>query len=322
MDVNNLLDRIRQDEGKENLGKYYKDLLHSNTRQAINLINDDNLSFPSFYILLPYIKSYGLYRHLSNKNKLVINIVNHIMQGDKYRGNNYLDDNSEESYNLLKWIVDSGNSEYHIDDDYNQIIDISVSILLISYNDKSILPIVSDMIFDRHKNGLNNNDLVWAFFNVKDLNAVQYLAKHMAADNEDERKLACDLLGIDDNMLNDYSGYHNNYLEWLKENDAFVYISDESCQLSSKPKFIKTDYGRKYLVKGTDTYYYLPIEPSNESERNNLKAFKLLSDKDKELLSEYSYSIYKNNVNKWQEWISSPIENQVKDAKSNKGGEL
>ncbi|HOP99891.1 MAG TPA: hypothetical protein PK604_03475 [Acetivibrio clariflavus] len=72
------LDKMRLDRGNRNLSFYFHKLLVRNPSKALNLINEDNLSFPALYILLPQISKPSLSRYLNSRNKKVIDVIKSI----------------------------------------------------------------------------------------------------------------------------------------------------------------------------------------------------------------------------------------------------
>jgi len=317
------LDKIRLRDGAEKCREEYREAFLKNRWDAVNLVNDLKITFPCLYILLPEIKAFNFFRYLSSRNLIVIDIINQIMAPrGAYFGTDYLSEANTSIYSILKWIFNTGYNE-NIDDDYEHIIDVIVSVLVNIYDEKDIISEVTELIFLRHNTGRCYNDLVWALMRLKDPEALKKIAEHLKSDNKDEADFAADLLNIED--IDEVKSIpinkikYDRYIKWLIENDPYLYFTEESNQYSSKPIPIKADLERKYLDKGISSYDKNSYHPINENEIKCLSAFKPLPEDDKKTLSEYSNKVKQNDKAKWENWIKSPIEEQIKEAKASKG---
>lgn len=311
----NRLDEIRINEGQDKCKEFFYNTASANKREAVKLINDVQLSFACFYILIPMLSSLGFYQNLNLRKKLVINIIHQMLMPETYySGNDYLSAKDKEAYEILLWMIKTSFSESDISDEYEQIIDIAAATLINIYNEKTILPEVADLIFKRNKKGKFINDLVWAYFNSKDIKAVTLIANRLISEDNSEVNLAKRLLNINDIIINKEKAY-NKYKNWLNENDQFIYFTEECNQFKSKPVPVKADVDRKYLNKGVESYEKTPIIPENEQEMECLASFSRLKENEKEILSDYSYKLKKEDLSEWQRWISSPIKEQLSQAK-------
>ena len=199
MDNNELsyLDRIRIKEGADKLLSYYENLLMTDKWEAVNLINDVNLSFAAFYIILPLITKYRLFRYLNHKNMAALGIINQIfLPKGNYQGIDYLSDNRS-GREVLKWIFDTGAPDEVEDDDYEQILDVAASVLINTYSETEILIKVRDLIFSRNRRGRYVNDLVWAYFKSKSPEALSLIAEMLKSDDAKDNALTLELLNID-----------------------------------------------------------------------------------------------------------------------------
>lgn len=315
----NSLDKIRVNEGNEKCKEYFYNTFYKNKREAVELINDGSLTFPCFYLLLPMVSSLGFYQNLNIRNKLVINIMNQMVIPETYyRGNDYLSEKSDEVYPILKWMIDTGYEEEDTSDEYEQIMDIVATTLINVYGDNSIIDKVAEIIFKRNKKGKFVNDMVWAYFESKDINAIKLIAKRLLSDDNTDINLAKRLLNLNDIII-DKQKFYNDYNAWMQDNDDFLYFTEECNQFTSNPTPIKTDLLRKYLNKGAKTYKKTTVEVEDENEKQCLAVFSQLDMKDKALLSDFSNTLNKKDLAEWERWIHLPVQEQLEIAKKEQG---
>ena len=303
------LDSIRINEGIERCKAVFGDICETDIAKAPALVNDPSLTYPSLFILLPQIESYRLYRFLSPVKKAAVSITAHVLGR---AGGAVLRDRNRLEYAALKWMLETGHTEDGLSDDYEQVLDITVSVLINLYKDKSVLPTVADMIFRRGLGERNIHDLVWAYFRIADPEALKLVAQHLPSTDPAESELACNLLGIEADSRG--TGEQKEaFLHWLSDNDPFLYFTDESYQQTSNPAFYRVDQERKYVQKGTPAYTKQPVVAMNENESRHLAAFKQLGDDEKQLLSEYSHQIH-GDRSKWQAWMAQSVDEQIQAA--------
>lgn len=310
----NYLETIRIKDGNEKLKAEFQAVYKRNSKEAINYINDRVLTFPSLYILMPIIESLNIYKLLIPKNQIAIGIVNQITKPNA--NYDYLQANDNAVHNSLRWMLETGIPLDTSSNEYEKILDVTVSVLINVYRDKNILPVVSDMIFKRNRIGHYINDLVWAYFRLGDPASLELVAKHITSNDNNDTELSCNLLNIRQPNENKEMLY-KQYEEWLKENDPFLYFTNESYQISSNPAFAKVDLERKYLDKGTNSYDKQPIKLLSNEENKQLKAFEPLSEEVKAVLSEYSWKIKKKDKSEWKKWMNNPISVQINEANAN-----
>lgn len=311
------LDEIRINEGNDSCSQTFISFCAGNRYKAVELLNDLRISFPCLYILLPALKSFNLYNSLNYRNTNALRIINHVLRTEKLNlPNHYLFSGDGNIYKTLKWIFETGNSEDEMDDGYDNIIDIVVSLLLSIYRDTSLIPAVVDMIFKRNSNGKLIHNLVWAIFKLKDLSVVKLIAERLCSQDKNEVEFAANLINVNTSNSTDNTTLYNSYIGWLQDNDPYLYFTEESFQFKSNPAFCAVDNERKYLNKGIESYDKQPLTSLDENEAKQLEVFKSLSDKEKEILSEYSLNIRKKSLSKWQNWMDNAIEIQLHLANS------
>lgn len=311
------LDNIRIKDGNQKCKDFFNDIYLNDRQKATDLLNEELLTFPCLFILMPLIKSFNLYNNLNYRNIMVLQITAEILNPKYY--NNYLSEKDDNIHNYLKWIINTGYSENLPDDDYELILDVAVSVLINLYEDKSILPSVVEMVFMRNKDGRFINDLITSLFCLHDVNILKLIAERVASTDKNEAELACNLLNINQQNFNGEKKY-DNAIKWIEENQPFLNFTGENHQFKSNPVFLSVDFLGKYLNKKFSSDDIQPVFLSNENEC--VKAFNALGDEEKEILAGYSLKIRSNNMTKWQEWINIPVSEQLKTAKAESEGSL
>jgi hypothetical protein len=313
------LDSIRIDEGRDRCAAAFKEAVRKNGLKAAALINDRRLSFLCLYTLWPQISQLRLYSCLNSRNLTALRIIGQMRKPQAaYDREDGLTRKRNRVYTVLKWMLETGLPEDGMDDAYEQIMELTVSVLLDTYKDKSILPIVTNLIFQRSSRGHYIHDLVWALFQTEDPEALQLIAEHLKSSDPKEAELAKQLLNLDKNGngagAEGKVPEYETYMQWLKENDPFLFFTHEGFQYASTPVFSTVDQERKYLNKGIPSYARQPLVPADEKESAALAAFRPLNDKEKEVLSEISLKKHSMDASKWEEWIAKPISEQLKNS--------
>jgi hypothetical protein len=318
------LDRVRINEGVDKCRASLNEIFRKDTRLAVALLNDHQLMFPCLYILREQIEGLRIQGYLSPRNMIALRIANQI-SGSEAFGFDYLSSRQDSVHSVLKWIVETGSAEEIAENDYEQILDVTVSVLINTYEDRDILPLVADLIFKRNRNERYIHDLVWVLFQVHDPQVLKLFAERVRSSDPKDAKLAAELLNIDETDApaeeGDKEGRYAGYLHWLEENEPYLYFTDESFQYASKPAFCAVDLERKYLQKGAPSYSKQPISSSDEGASENLAAFKQLSVAEQKVLSEYSQKIHDENTPAWSEWLHAPVSEQIKAAKAGSEGD-
>lgn len=306
------LDNIRLTEGTDKCMTVFEEICTRDKENAAALLNDRYLTFPCLFILLPHIESFRLHGRLSPIKQTATRIAAQILKPASSAHSGYLSNKNNAEYAALTWIVKTGKPEDGLSDDYEEVLDICVSVLINIYKDKSILPDVCDMIFSRDEKGHNIHSLVWAFFRSSDPYAIKLLAQRMASPRDS--KLARRLLGTEASAGSDNTKKQMEaYLKWLDDNDPFLYFTDESFQLTSSPVFYRIDLDRKYIQKSASTYAKQPIVPADSNESKRLAVFRSRENEEKRILSDYSHTIHKD-LSKWKLWMALPVGEQIKTA--------
>ncbi|MDF2568342.1 MAG: hypothetical protein K0R90_1798, partial [Oscillospiraceae bacterium] len=318
-------DRLRLKQGISKLKATFIELAEKQSPKAAALINDRNVLFYTVYLLIPDIDAYHLYGQLNNRNLVALNVTANITNDKKllFKTEKLMNGNIQNDPSALKWMIKTGFADDGINDDFDNILDYSAALLIDSHQEKSLLPLMADKIFERNKKGTYNHDLIWAFFHSHDPDTLKIIAKHLRSSQSEDVKLAKHLLNIDNIVeVNETSNRENpytKYVTWLKKNNPYLYFTEETFQYTSKPSPCNIDYDAAYLCKEVSYDDRTPVKPLDEKEKAILEDFHQLSKKDRKLLSKYSRTMHEKSVAAWKNWINSPIDDQKDIAKNDMG---
>jgi hypothetical protein len=218
-------------------------------------------------------------------------------------------------------ISEWGDYMYKIYEDYSEI----ASILLTrGYKDKTILPIIVDLIFSKNRRGLFNHDLIWIFFEAREPFSLMLVANYLGSKDTEDLKLAHKLLDfvpcIGMPRGNDFKIQYMAFVYWLQENYPFLYFTGESFQRTSKPMPYRVILDAKYLCKEVSLHTGEVLIPLSENDKLLASNFNNLYEDNKLLLSKFSVRIHEENIHLWNSWINRPVAKQISIAKARIGG--
>lgn len=317
----NILDKRMDDSGVDSIRSFFYQLTKVNEKEAINLINDENLHFASLFVLKPEIEELKLFQKLNIRNRIALRITSEILLSKKNISavEDLSFDYIQAVYSVLKWMLETGCINDGLNDQYDEILDITAIFLTKVYRDKTVLPIIAEMIFRRYKQGLLIHDLAWAFFESRDPISLSIISERLQSKELKDIELAQKLLsfvpgiGIRDNI--DIKEQYLSFLDWFGKNNLFLCFTGESFQQISNPVIYRVVLKAKYLCEpvSIDTGKILRI--LSEERCKLIDEFKRLDKNTQILLSEFSVMLHHNNICKWQEWLECPIEEQIKFAR-------
>jgi len=319
------LDQIRLNHSVDDFRSTFHDLGEKHKPRAITYINEERLSFPSLFILMPEMEALNLYDKLNARNLIALKMCAKILKDESIgpHEDNLLSDNNGMIYPVLKWMLTTGSAADGLNDEYDIVIDGVASLLIKTYKDTSVLPVVADLIFKRHRKGYLIHDLVWCFFQARDPICLRLIAGYIRSPNQRDVDLAFKLLHFapnDSARGNNRQKQYQDYLSWLQENKKYLYFTGENFQHTSNPEPCSVDLDAKYLCKEVSAVDKKPLEPLTETDNNRLKQFHEARQEDEEILSKYSHRIHDQNIRLWNQWIEYPVSKQIEIAKSGNGG--
>ncbi len=322
----NFLDRYRRNKGTYQLKAVVKEMGEKNKNKLVYYINDKKLFFGSLFILMPEIDDLNLYEQLNIRNITALKICAKITEDEKLKEKveSLSSENRENMFYAIKWMVNTGHYDDGLNNKFDEVLDAAVSQMIKTYEDKTILPAVAEMIFKRNRKNQFTHDLIWAFFESRDPYVLEIIARYLRSSNKKDVELASNLLSCnlsDEGLHMMRPKSYSAYLSWLKENSPFIYFSGESFQQTSHPSPWRVNLSKKYLCQGPKVQNKKNTQPiTAEAQSEQLQSFNQLNDTERILLSEYSYKMYKKNIHLWEKWIKSPVNRQMEIAKKGLGG--
>ena len=314
------LDRVLASSGAQRLRHGFRALAATDRREALRLLDDANLQFPSLFTVLPVIATFGLTDALSRRNFTAVAVCakKHNLPGMAAARAEVPD--SETLYQALAWMFGTGwsyEAPSSVRDDYEAVIDYVAALLIMTFEDMSILRDVARLIFKRHRRGRLIHDLVWCFFQTLDRDALAAVAENLLSQDERDVALAGKLLSLEVPPRNKAAArvLHGEFLDWLDENRSYMYVTGEHFQQTSRPMHLSVDPEAKYLGRELSPRYHAPLEPLSDREITCLHEYRGFSPEEQELLTEYSHRLRNADPRTWDDWMQKQVAQQVLAAK-------
>jgi hypothetical protein len=314
------LDRIRLNDGDKRLKDYYGSLVKTNIGKAINLVNDENLCFTSLFILQSDIKNNNLCANLDKNKKIAMEIINEVLDDEPSDNMEFVSTHyAQNIHSSLKWILETGYMDDGLNDDFDEIMDRAAAVLIKVYRDKTILPAIAELIFRRNKKGFFIHDLVWAFFEARDIHSLFILAGFLNSGDLKDNELCCRLLNFIPEMeMRSGNGEdrYSSFNRWVEENSYFLHYKGESFQQSGRPMAYEIVLEAKYLCKIVSVDTGSPLNPYNEHEYTLIDEFNKLERDTKLLLADFSFKLHNRNTARWRKWLRLPMKEQLRIAET------
>lgn len=322
----NFLDSYRYTKGTKQFINYFKDLAKTDVQRLLQYINEDNLRFSSLYLLHPDIMESNLYTQLSARNQKALEITQRILAKETSGRSSSASGEEAVPASVLRWMLESGHPEDGLDSRYDRMLDMTAILLVKVHKDKSVLPMVADMMFNRYRKGEFIYDLVWAFFESRDPNGLLLIANRLCSAHWKDIELARKLLGFvpgfgTDTRINPVQQY-SYFFQWLHENSPFLYFTGEGFQQTSHPIPYQVLLEAKYLCKRLSKGSNVQLRSVTDSEAQLLEQFGKLSPYLQNQLANYSYWLYRHTPYEWKIWLRSSIAEQLNAVSKATGGVL
>jgi hypothetical protein len=338
------LDEAWRQGGIPAVRKVFDALAAQDASEALGSLNDMRLGFPIFFILLDDMIRFKMTDSLRTRNRAALYIcAQKIRRLQPYVPTRRPDD--ETLYGTLRWMLDTGigwDGPSRQRDDYDSVIDYAAALVIGSYEDTEVLPEVAELIFRRNRQGHFVHDLIWSFFQAMNSDALEHVAGFLNSSYPADVSLAKKLLGIDadkkryrmdsgqDTELSDHMeaqtvssdrSRSGSFLEWLRDNKPYLYLTGEQLQMTSTPKHFDCDMEAKYLGKEISPKRRTPLIPLTEDEAECLNRYRTTNPADQGILAEYSHKLRRRDKREWQAWLSKQIAEQVFSARNETGSE-
>lgn len=314
LDFNTLnhLDKTRYTEGNDNLNLQFRSIAKEKPYEAVRLLNDEKLHFTSLFALRSAINDLGLYRHLNYRNMVALKLTRKILDRIPANIASLPKPYKQKIHPVLKWMFETSYLENSLDTRHEEIIDITVSMLIKLYRDNSILHKLTDIIFQRHKRGASTYDLIWILFESGDPEVLVMISDRLKSSDEKDVKLANKLLRfIPCNDQVDIQNQNAQRINWIRDNYPYLYYTGESLHQSCNPIPFAVSLEAKYLCKPISSLNREFKEPLSREEKNILAQFSALDDFSKEVLAELSSNLNENSRSDWNSWLRTPIGEQI-----------
>ncbi|MCX7710633.1 MAG: hypothetical protein N2484_12400 [Clostridia bacterium] len=321
----NYFDMVRHRNGPDALTKAFLQIEKQDRVRMLKIINNPNLSFTSLYLLKKQLTSSRYITQMSVRNQYAIKICEAIEKKIPSSTRNLISSSNPNEFNAtLRWMVETGSADDGLSNKFDEVMDTATSYLTKLYQDPSLLPVTAAMIFKRCREGRFYHDLVWAFFESRNPLSLALIASYLCSTLWDEAELARKLLSfipcIVSGLSMDCQTQYLRCLEWLKENTPFMRYTGESFQQSYNPAPYTVCLEAKYMCNPNLTNPEKELNGLSPAEAALLRSFKQLDQNSQIRLSDYSYLLYRNNIQHWYWWRSLPIDEQIKAANKTMGG--
>lgn len=317
------LEELRMKEGVQGLRDTVHKLATENPSEAGRLLNDPELRFPTLYLLENQLTQSDAYKFLNVRNKNAIKLIRLLRKKDIAQVENLLPGYRETIRSCIKWMLDTGYMDDGLDDDFDEILDDCAILSVQVFQDESVVPLLVELIFNRNRQKRYIYDLVWAFFEIHNPKNLLLIAERLRSEHQRDVRLAMKLLSFVPIMKDSGSVNRNRlYMEcvkWIKDNAEYLDYTGESFQQANSPIPYTLCYESKYVHKAKKDNEAFTKDMLDEDQANAVDAFATLNQSAKEVLSDFSNTLYEKDQKAWKEWIRSPINEQIKAANRRRG---
>ena len=319
-----VLDNVRLNNGSEGVKNFYRDLLVKNSDKAMELINEQNLQFRTLFLLRGELSASAYRKLLNPAYERALQIMEELNGNRTVKAEKALRSGREDTAAVLKWMLHTGYAEDDADQEYGLLMDQTAALLTRSFHDSSVLPEIADLIFERHRNGRLIHELVWAFFEARNPSSLILIAQRLLSPNAEDVQLAKRLLCFIPSIMEDTAGtgsvLYLRAIQWLQENQPFLFYTGESLHLSNTPIHYAVSWVSKYLCRPVSPADGQPLLVLNEYERNLSSQFEKLSEQQQMQLADFSHMLFRRNSYQWNTWIRLPVHEQTVLASQVMGG--
>lgn len=191
------LDQIRIERGDRKCVRVFRRTCEIDLKHAMDYLNDPKLSYATLYLLLESIREQSLYSYLSERNVMALLMTNQITAKDHSAQRvNYLASPNEAQKRVLRWMIQTGCVEKEPDKEYQQVMDVLLSVCVNHCPEENLLPRIVPLIFQRERQGQPTHRLVEILLgtHIEAGEREQFIAPYLYSPQESERRLANRLL--------------------------------------------------------------------------------------------------------------------------------
>ncbi|HHV96266.1 MAG TPA: hypothetical protein GXX37_07315 [Clostridiaceae bacterium] len=287
---------------------------------------DSDIKFSTLYMLNLNAKSRGISLQknmlhakklrLNNLHRKVLKILNAIEKRKSSNFENIASDDEYDTYLALRWMLETGFQDDGLSRGYDETLDAVAALLIRKFKDRTVLPLIADLMFKRYNEGRFIYDLIWAYFEHDDPESLLYIGNKLQSsefkDVELATRLLCFVPGIEN--IRDGPSKYSIFIRWYNDNKNYLYHTGETFHQLSNPQIFAISLEAKYLcipVSHTDGKFKRQL---TEYEEQCLNAFSNMDAHTKMLLANYSNFLFKQNYYEWNIWIHYPIYEQIRIA--------
>lgn len=314
------LDRVRCNNGIDKLREVFQESAAHEIKAAIDSLNHEELQFPSLFVLQSDIENIGILDQLSDRNQIAIEIVKDILSPEEEQPAAFyrlsICDHVQTVQSVLRWMLETGNKDSGLSAEYDQVIDTTATLLISVFGDRTILPLIVDLIFARHEQGLVVEYLIQSFFDARDPHSLGLIADRLRSSQVKQRGLARRLLAfipeIDISRDTDGEQQYWTVQRWLEDNSMFLYFQGETFDMTSKPIPYIVIPKAKYLGRFVSIDSGEIVGSLTEEESQTLEEFEKLEAEAKIQLATHSAALRRQSLPDWNAWLCSPLREQLK----------
>lgn len=316
------LEDFRKSNDLSEFLKLFRKLIYTNKKKTIEIINDEEVNFGFLFSVQSEIFNLDLLQSLNYRNTLALKIIREIKRNEKKILNSIqlISDKNDAIHSSLKWMLVTGHRDDGMSNEYDELLDHISIILAKIYRDKSILPILVDMIFTRYNKDRFVHDLIWAFFECNDPKSLFLVVDKLKSRDLKDIELANKLLrfipSINESHHNERNNTYIDSVNWLNQNSLFLHYTGENFQETKSPSSYVVDLEAKYICRKLSDNNMRHPNGANSKENKILKEFRKLDIKNRKLLSDFSFLLYKQDESLWKLWLKAPITKQIMIASS------
>ncbi|WP_099205500.1 hypothetical protein [Scatolibacter rhodanostii] len=235
------LENIRVEQGDEVCIDEFRKAAKRSRAEAVKLLNDNSMTFPCLFLLMPSIEEFRLQQQMYTKYAIAVEVSKQILNENYNPRKDYLKNGGEKAHETLIWMLTTGYQENKPAEKFQKIIDIVVSVLIHIYHETGILPQVAELIFTRRIRGENVHELIWAYFRSRETKSLQFIAEKLPSSDLAEADFIYDLLGISHDTKLAPAEEYEKYIVWLQENENKLVFNEENKQYTSRPVVCRMD---------------------------------------------------------------------------------
>jgi hypothetical protein len=223
----------------------------------------------------------------------------------------------------LEWMVKTGWDSDMNRAEYELFMERCTALLLKSFRNSSVLPAVADTIFERNRKGKLIHNLVWAFFEARDPDSLYLIVQRLNsgddADTALAKKLLCFIPELDEASG---AGAYFKAMQWLSENRPFLFYTEETMQMCTRPVFYAVSQEARYLCRPVSADSGKPLSPLRDNELELLRGFRELPGSVQKQLADFSLMLNRRNIHQWDSWIRQPVARQAETISEIMGGSV